>query len=52
MQQIALPAGGPYTVTLAYREGWPEWGGLAASVAALAVALLIWFRNPSAEASN
>lgn len=52
MQQIALPAGGPYTVTLAYREGWPEWGGLAASVAALAVALLLWFRKPSAGGSD
>ena len=52
MQQIALPPGDSYTVTLAYCEGWPEWGGLAASVAALAGALLLWFRKPSAGASD
>ncbi len=52
MQQIALPAGGPYTVTLAYRESWPEWGGLAVSIAALAGALRLWFRKPHAGGSN
>ena len=52
MQQIALAAGGPYTVTLAYHEGWPEWGGLAASIVALAGALLLWFRKPFAGGSD
>ena len=56
MQQIGLPAGGPagspagdpFTVTLEYHEGWPEWGGLAVSIGALAAALLLWLTNPGA----
>ena len=45
MQQIELPAGGPYTVTLTYREGWPEWAGLIATVGALTAAAFLWFRR-------
>ncbi len=45
MQQIELPAGGPYTVTLAYREGWPEWAGLIATVGALSAAAFLWLRR-------
>lgn len=44
LQRIALPAGGPYTVTLTYEEGWPEWGGLAVSVLAAALMLATWAR--------
>ncbi len=43
MQEIGLPAGGPYTVTLAYREGLAEWGGLLITLLAIGAAvLLVW----------
>ena len=50
MQQIELPAGGPYTVTLAYRESWPEWAGLIATAVSLAVVVLLWFRKRALQA--
>ena len=38
LQEVALPAGGPYTLEVIYREGWPEWSGLLISLLCLVVA--------------
>jgi hypothetical protein len=35
LQEITLPAGGPYTIEVVYREGWPEWTGLLISLFSL-----------------
>ena len=40
LQQVSLPAGGPYRVTLAYADGWPEWLGALLSAAGGLLALL------------
>lgn len=38
LQQIALPAGAPYTLEVVYREGWIEWLGIGLSLGCLALA--------------
>jgi hypothetical protein len=49
MQWVELPAGGPYTVTFSYQEGWPEWAGLIVTACGLLlVAALLSGRWPAA----
>ncbi|MCC6456528.1 MAG: hypothetical protein IT328_16350 [Caldilineaceae bacterium] len=45
LQQIQLPAGGPYTLEVTYREGSPEWTGLLISLAVLFLTLWLLFRR-------
>jgi hypothetical protein len=42
-QRVALPPGGPYTVTFTYREAWPEGLGLALTLLSLLVMALLLF---------
>jgi hypothetical protein len=43
LQQIALPGGAPYTLEVAYQEGWAERLGAALSVASLLLTVaLLW----------
>jgi hypothetical protein len=45
LQEITLPAGGPYTVEIRYREGSPEWIGLIISLFCLLLILLLPLRR-------
>jgi hypothetical protein len=46
LQLIDLPSGGPYTLEVAYREGFAEWSGLAISLTAvlLLVVMVVRYR--------
>jgi hypothetical protein len=43
LQEITLPPGGPYTLEVSYRQGWPEWSALLLSIGSLIlIALLLY----------
>lgn len=45
LQEVTLPAGGPYTLEVVYREGLPEWSGLILSTVTFLLTLTLLFRR-------